>query len=91
MSSAKELPLFKVFFTVGMLVFIFGLSFIFIDLIVKSFTEGLREIGYRFVVAGIVSISIGYLYRYHKPLGFIMSNLKKKITKQDRFSEWGRP
>ncbi|MDQ4073660.1 MAG: hypothetical protein M3162_05065 [Thermoproteota archaeon] len=74
-----------------MLVFIFGLAFIFIDLIVKSFTEGLREIGYRFVVAGIVSISIGYLYRYHKPLRFIMSNLKKKITKQDRFSEWGRP
>jgi len=91
-STNKELPLFKVFFTIGIIVLIAGVSFIIIDLIVHSFTEGLREIGTRFTIAGIISILLAYLYKYHKIIGFIMSQLKNKINKQDSsFSEWYKP
>lgn len=70
---------------------IFGASFILIDLIVNSFTEGLKFMGTYFAIAGIITIIIAYLYRYHKILGFLMIQLKNKINKQNRFSEWDKP
>ena len=85
------MPLFKVFFTVGILVLVFGVTFVMIDWIVHSFTEGLREIGIRFTIAGIVSIIVAYLYRYHKVLGFLFVQFKHKINKQDKSSEWFKP
>jgi hypothetical protein len=83
--------LFRVFFRVGIIVIIVGVFFIVIDLLVHSFTEGLRSLGIRFIVAGTISITIAYLYKYHKILGFLMSQLKNKVKKQDRFSQWGKP
>jgi drug/metabolite transporter (DMT)-like permease len=84
--------LFKVFFTVGILVLVCGVTFIMIDWIVHSFTEGLRVVGTRFTIAGIVSIILAYLYRYHKVLGFLLVQFKHKIrNKQDKSSEWHKP
>lgn len=85
------MPLFKVFFTVGILVLVCGVSFVMIDWIVHSFTEGLRIVGTRFTIAGIVSIMLAYLYRYHKVLGFLFVQFKLKINKQDKSSEWYKP
>jgi hypothetical protein len=83
--------LFRVFFRVGIIVIIVGIFFIVIDLLVHSFTEGLRSLGTRFIIAGAISITIAYLYKYHKILGFLMSQVKNKVKKQDRFSQWGKP
>jgi hypothetical protein len=58
---------------------------------VHSFTEGLRIVGTRFTIAGIVSIILAYLYRYHKVLGFLIVQFKHKISKQDKSSEWHKP
>ena len=90
-NTDKELPLFKVFFTIGIVVLICGIAFIMVDVIINSFTEGLRELGERFAIGGILSLAFAFLYKYHKPLGFVLHNIKIKITKQDKFSEWGKP
>ena len=83
--------MFKVFFRVGTIVIIVGVFFIVIDLLVHSFTEGLKSRGTRFIIAGAISIAIAYLYKYHKIIGFLISQIKNKIKKQDRFSQWDKP
>ena len=85
------MSLFRVFFRVGIIVIIGGIFFIVIDLIVHSFTEGLKSLGIRFIMAGTISIAIAYLYKYHKIIGFLIRQVKNKIKKQDRFSQWGKP
>ncbi|MBA3978229.1 MAG: hypothetical protein H0X50_08580 [Nitrosopumilus sp.] len=62
-----------------------------IDWIVHSFTEGLRSVGTRFTIAGIISIILAYLYRYHKVLGFLIVQFKRKLNKKDESSEWYKP
>ncbi|HEX5518851.1 MAG TPA: hypothetical protein VFX18_00265 [Candidatus Nitrosocosmicus sp.] len=63
-----------------------------IDVIVNSFTEGLRFLGINFIIAGTITIVISYLIRYYKMIGFLIGQLKNKINKkQDRFSEWHKP
>jgi hypothetical protein len=42
-------------------------------------------------MAGTISIVIAYLYKYHKIIGFLVRQVKNKIKKQDRFSQWGKP
>jgi hypothetical protein len=90
-SEEKGLSLFTVFFKSGTIVFIFGVTLIIIDLIVHSFTEGLRFMGTDFAIAGAITIIIAYIYKYHKILGFLMIQLKMKINKQNRSSEWYKP
>jgi hypothetical protein len=48
-------------------------------------------LGINFVIAGIITIIISYLIKYNKVIGFLLSQLKNKIKKQDRFSEWHKP
>lgn len=90
-STKNDLPLFKAFVTIGILVIIFGLAFIIIDLVVNEFTEGLRIIGSRFVIVGIVSIAIAFIYKNHVVIGFILRQFKNRLTDQDRFSKWYKP
>jgi hypothetical protein len=90
-SSKNDLPLFKAFITIGILVILFGLAFIIIDLVVNEFTEGLREIGSRFVILGIVTIAIAFVYKHHVVIGFILRQFKNRLTDQDRFSKWYKP
>jgi hypothetical protein len=85
------LPLFKAFITIGILVFLFGFSFIILDIVVNAFTEGLREIGIRFAIAGLVTIGISFIYKYHIVIGFILRSFKNKLTDEDRFSKWHKP
>jgi hypothetical protein len=61
------------------------------DIVINSFTVGLREIGVRFVFIGIVTIGIAYVYKYHIILSFILKNFKNKLIDQDRFSRWYKP
>jgi len=89
--AKNDLPLFKAFITIGILVILFGLAFIIIDLVVNEFTEGLREIGSRFVILGIVTIAIAFVYKHHVVIGFILRQFKNRLTDQDRFSKWYKP
>ena len=89
--AKNDLPLFKAFITIGILVILFGLAFIFIDIVVNEFTEGLREIGNRFVILGIVTIVIAFVYKHHVVIGFILRRFKNRLTDQDRFSKWYKP
>jgi hypothetical protein len=91
MPENKEIPLFKAFFTAGALIFVFGAAFVIIDVIVNSFTEGLRFLGINFMIAGAITIIISYLIRYYKMIGFLIGQIKIKINKQDKFSEWHKP
>ena len=61
------------------------------DILINAFTEGLREIGIRFVFAGSVTIGIAYVYKYHIIIGFILNNVKNKLIDHDKFSRWYRP
>ncbi|HSA75595.1 MAG TPA: hypothetical protein VLE21_05340 [Candidatus Nitrosocosmicus sp.] len=61
------------------------------DILINAFTEGLREIGVRFVFVGLATIGIAYVYKYHIVIGFILNNFKNKLIDQDRFSRWYRP
>ena len=90
-STKNDLPLFKAFVTIGILVIFFGLAFIIIDLVVNEFTEGLRVIGGRFIIVGIVSIAIAFIYKHHVIIGFILRQFKNRLTDQDRFSKWYKP
>jgi purine-cytosine permease-like protein len=90
-SAKNDLPLFKAFVTIGILVIVFGLAFIIIDLVVNEFTEGLRLIGSRFVIVGIVTIAIAFIYKHHVVIGFLLRRFKNRLTDQDRFSKWYRP
>jgi hypothetical protein len=90
-SSKNDLPLFKAFITIGILVILFGLAFIIIDLVVNEFTEGLREIGSRFLIVGIVTIAIAFVYKHHVVIGFILRQFKNRLTDQDGFSKWYKP
>ena len=90
-STKNDLPLFKAFITIGILVIIFGLAFIIIDLVVNEFTEGLRLIGSRFIIVGIVTITIAFIYRHHVIIGFILRQFKNRLTDQDKFSKWYKP
>ena len=90
-SAKNDLPLFKAFVTIGILVIVFGLAFIIIDLVVNEFTEGLRLIGSRFVIVGIVTIAIAFIYKHHVIIGFLLRRFKNRLTDQDRFSKWYRP
>jgi purine-cytosine permease-like protein len=90
-SAKNDLPLFKAFVTIGILVIVFGLAFIIIDLVVNEFTEGLRLIGSRFVIVGIVTIAIAFVYKHHVVIGFILRQFKNRLTDQDRFSKWYKP
>ncbi|MGE3400901.1 MAG: hypothetical protein AB7I49_16725 [Candidatus Nitrosocosmicus sp.] len=90
-SIANSSPLFKAFITIGILVCLFGLSFVFMDVVISSFTEGLREIGIRFIFIGIISIAIAYVYKHHIVISFILRNFKNKLIDQDRFSRWYKP
>ena len=90
-SAKNDLPLFKAFITIGILVILFGLAFIIIDLVVNEFTEGLRLIGSRFIIVGIVTIAIAFVYKHHVVIGFILRQFKNRLTDQDRFSKWYKP
>lgn len=90
-STKNDLPLFKAFITIGILVILFGSAFIIIDLVVNEFTEGLREIGSRFVIVGTVTIAIAFVYKHHVVIGFILRQFKNRLTDQDRFSKWYKP
>ena len=90
-SAKNDLPLFKAFVTIGILVIVFGLAFIIIDWVVNEFTEGLRLIGSRFVIVGIVTIAIAFVYKHHVVIGFLLRRFKNRLTDQDRFSKWYRP
>lgn len=90
-SEEKGLSLFTVFFKAGTIIFIFGVTLIIIDLVVHSFTEGLRFMGTDFAIAGAITIVIAYIYKYHKILGFLINQLKMKFNKQNRSSEWYKP
>lgn len=83
--------LFKAFLTVGILVLLFGIAFYMIDFLVNEFTAGLREIGTRFVIAGIITIGMSFVYKYHIIIGFILKQLKNKLTAGDKFSKWHKP
>ena len=90
-SAKNDLPLFKAFVTIGILVIVFGLAFIIIDLVVNEFTEGLRLIGSRFIIVGIVTIAIAFVYKHHVVIGFLLRRFKNRLTDQDRFSKWYKP
>jgi hypothetical protein len=83
--------LFKAFITVGILVMLFGIAFILIDLFINAFTAGFKEIGIRFVLTGIITIGMSFVYKYHIILGFLLKQFKNKLTAEDRFSKWYRP
>lgn len=61
------------------------------DIVINAFTEGLREIGMRFVFMGSITIGLAYVYKHHIMIGFILKNIKNKLIGQDRFSRWYRP
>ena len=65
MTSNNQTALFKPFLTAGIIIIVFGVICIWIAGTVglSEEGEGFRIIGWRFVVGGVISISIGFIIK----------------------------
>jgi hypothetical protein len=65
MTSNNQTALFKPFLTAGIIIIVFGVICIWIAATVglSEEGEGFRIIGWRFVVGGVISISIGFIIK----------------------------
>jgi hypothetical protein len=66
--NSSTTTILKPFLTAGIIIIVFGAICFWIAEIIglKEEGEGFRIIGWRFIIGGIISISLGYIFRYYK-------------------------
>ena len=91
MTLSSKNAIFKPFLTAGIIIVVFGVICIWIAEIIglQEEAEGFRIIGWRFIIGGIVSISLGFIIRHfsfiYKHLLFFWNiyGYKRKRSKYD--------
>jgi hypothetical protein len=65
-NKQNNTTIFKPFLTAGIIIIVFGGICIWIAEIIglQEEAEGFRIIGWRFIIGGIISISLGFLFRH---------------------------
>jgi hypothetical protein len=94
-SVGESTRLFKPLFTAGMILVAFGIFCIWIGTSVISLKEegeGFKIIGIRFLIGGIVSITLGFLVKYYVHIKYLLKQFSyKRKPGEDKRSDWYKP
>lgn len=94
-SFGESIRLFKPLFAAGMILVAFGIFCIWIGTSVISLKEegeGFKIIGIRFLIGGIVSITLGFLAKYYVFVKYFLKQISyKRRPEDDERSDWYKP
>lgn len=94
-SVDESIRLFKPLFAAGMILVAFGIFCIWIGTSVISLKEegeGFKIIGIRFLIGGIVSITLGFLAKYYVFIKYFLKQIShKRRPEEDERSDWYKP
>lgn len=97
MSKAIREPttLFRPFLVAGIILVAFGIFCIWIGTSVISLKEegeGFKIIGIRFLIGGIVSITLGFLAKYYEFIKYFLKHISyKRRHEDDERCDWYKP
>ena len=87
--------LFRPFLVAGIILVAFGIFCIWIGTSVISLKEegeGFKIIGIRFLIGGIVSITLGFLAKYYEFIKYFLKHISYKRRHEDNErSDWYKP
>lgn len=91
--SKSVSELFKPLLAAGTIVVAFGVICIWIGTSVVSPEEGegFKIIGIRFLIGGIVSITLAFIAKYFVLIKYLLKQISYKGKSGDRFSDWHKP
>jgi hypothetical protein len=93
--STSEYPmLFKPLLVAGTIVVAFGVVCIWIGISVvlpREDGEGFKIIGIRFLIGGIVPITLAFIIKYFMLIRYILKQISYKGKSGDKFSDWYKP
>ncbi|MFI5424280.1 MAG: hypothetical protein ACHQXG_05780 [Nitrososphaerales archaeon] len=94
-SAGESIRIFKPLFAAGMILVAFGIFCIWIGTSVISLKEegeGFMIIGIRFLIGGIVSITLGFLAKYYEFIKYFLKHISyKRRHEDDERSDWYKP
>jgi len=94
-STSEYTMLFKPLLAAGTLVVAFGVVCIWIGTSVvspKEDGEGFKIIGIRFLIGGIVSITLAFIAKYFMLIKYLLKQISYKgRSGRDKFSDWHKP
>lgn len=94
-SAGESIRLFKPLFAAGMILLGFGIFCIWVGTSVISLKEegeGFKIIGIRFLIGGIVSITLGFLAKYYLFIKYFFIQISyKRRPEDDKRSDWYKP
>jgi hypothetical protein len=92
-SISQFSKLFKPLLAAGTIVVAFGVICIWIGTSVVSPEEGegFKIIGIRFLIGGIVSITLAFIAKYFMLIGYLLKQISYKGKSGDKFSDWNKP
>lgn len=94
-SAGELIRLFKPLFAAGMILLGFGIFCIWVGssvISLKEEGEGFKIIGIRFLIGGIVSITLGFLAKYYLFIKYFFKQISyKRRDEHDERSDWYKP
>ena len=93
-STTEYTVLFKPLLAAGTIVVAFGVVCIWIGISVvspKEDGEGFKIIGIRFLIGGIVSITLAFIAKYFRLIKYLLKQISFKGKSGDKFSDWYKP
>jgi hypothetical protein len=90
--------LFRPVLTAGIIIISFGIICVWIGSTTAIITspkeelDGFRIIGWRFLIGGIILISLAYILKYYMTIKYLWKQLQyKRKPEQNKFSDWYKP
>ena len=90
--------LFRPVLTAGIIIISFGIICVWIGSTTAIITapkeelDGFRIIGWRFLIGGIILISLAYTLKYYMIIKYLWKQLQyKRKPEQNKFSDWYKP
>jgi hypothetical protein len=94
-SVSENTMLFKPLLAAGTIVVAFGVICIWIGTSVvspKEDGEGFKIIGIRFLIGGMVSITLAFIAKYFTLIKYLLKQISYKGNSEgDKFSDWHKP
>ncbi len=94
-SVGEPTMLFKPLLVAGMILVAFGIFCIWIGISLvspKEEGEGFKIIGIRFLIGGIVSITLGFIAKYYMLIKYLLKQISYKgKPAEDKRSDWHKP
>lgn len=93
-STSEYIMLFKPLFAAGTIVVAFGVVCVWIGTSVvspKEDGEGFKIIGIRFLIGGLVSITLAFIVKYSMFIKYLLKQISYKGKTGDKFSDWNKP